>query len=79
LSGELFTEDVSSRPLRICNNYTDFTSYINNIQQDATGAGIITANSLYMFRASIDPIIRSTSNYNTASGTGNTVSTEVLN
>ena len=30
----------------------------------------ITADLLYMFRASIDPIIRSISNCNTASGTG---------
>jgi len=39
----------------------------------------ITANLLYMFRASINPIIRSTSNCNTASGTCHTVSTKVLN
>jgi len=38
----------------------------------------VTANLLYMFRASIDPIIRNTTNCNTASGTGHTVSTKVL-
>ena len=33
----------------------------------------ITANLLYMFRASIDPIIRSTSNITTVSGTGHCI------
>ena len=34
---------------------------------------LFTAKLLYMFRASIDPIIRSTSNCNTASATGHTI------
>ena len=39
--------------------------YINNIQQDATVCRyLFTANLLYMFRASMAPIIRSTKNCN---------------
>jgi len=44
---------------------------INEIQQDVTVCTyLFTASLLYMFRASIMPIIRSTKNCNAASGTG---------
>ena len=56
---------------KVGNFYSDFlihgsiNFYINKIQQDATVCRyLFTAKLLYMFRASIAPIIRSTSNCN---------------
>ena len=54
--------------------YTYLCVYINKIQQAATVCRcLFTAKLLYMFRVSLAPIIRSTSNCNCAYGTGHSV------
>ena len=54
--------------------YTYLCVYINKIQQAATVCRcLFTAKLLYMFRVSLAPIIRITSNCNCAYGTGHSV------
>jgi hypothetical protein len=57
-----------------CSWFRASSIYINKIQQDATVCRcLFTAKLLYMFRVSIAPIIRSTSNVTAASGTGHSI------